>query len=304
MNAHETVAGRSTMFEEYRALLFAIAYRMLGTVGEAEDAIQETYLRFQSVPMEEIRSPKAFLSTVVTRICLDQLKSARVSRETYIGPWLPEPIVAGVTEGVPNPADVLEERESISMAFLVLLETLTPVERAVFLLREVFDYDYSEIARIVNRSEPACRQVFHRAKEHLLARRPRFDSDPSEQERLVRGFLRACEGGDVEGLTAILSEDVVLWSDGGGRRPAALNPIRGADRVVRLLFSIIRRESYRDAHRAHVVDINGAPGIVVTAHDAAVMVLGFETDNGRIHGMHLIVNPDKLVRLTLLGNVD
>src|SRR5215216_2375624 len=172
---------RAALFERHRPLLFSIAYRMLGSVVEAEDAVQEAFLRFSTAAPGDVASPKAYLSTIVTRLCLDQLKSARRTRETYIGPWLPEPLVTGAAGGARTPGDVVEDHESISMAFLVLLEQLTPVERAVFLLHEVFDYSYAEIARIVGRSEAACRQVLHRAKEHVRAHRPRFRSTRSEE---------------------------------------------------------------------------------------------------------------------------
>jgi RNA polymerase sigma-70 factor, ECF subfamily len=285
-------------FEEHRPLLFSIAYRMLGTVTEAEDAVQETYVRFSSVRHDEIRSVRSFLTTIVTRICLDQLKSARATRETYVGPWLPEPLVSDPDWGPSAPADVVEDHESISMAFLVLLETLSPLERAVFLLREVFEYDYGEVARIVDRTEAACRQTFRRAKQHIVARRPRFESSREEQERLVRSFIRACEEGELSGLTQVLAEDVTLRTDGGGQRSAALNPIYGADRVARFLIAVIRKAVPLADQQARVVGVNGKAGIVVIHNGTVITALSFEAHAGRIREIDVVVNPDKLARLT------
>ncbi|MEP7357416.1 MAG: sigma-70 family RNA polymerase sigma factor, partial [Anaerolineales bacterium] len=193
---------------------------MLGSAMEAEDMVQEAYLRYQRADGQTLRSPRAFLTTVITRLCLDQLKSARARREEYPGTWLPEPLPTGSA-----PADVAVQRETISMAFLVLLESLSPIERAVFLLRDVFDYRYAEIAPIVGQSEATCRQHFHRAKQFLSQRRPRFDAAPGEERKLADGFLRAVTQGDVAGLTQLLAEDVVLFGDGGGKAPAVRQPL-------------------------------------------------------------------------------
>ena len=203
-------------FETYRPQLFAIAYRMVGSAMEAEDLVQESYLRYRSVQTEEIRSPKAFLTTIVTRLCLNHLQSARVQREQYVGPWLPEPMLDGAEQTL-SPTDQMARYESISLAFLTLLETLTPVERGVFLLREVFDYDYPDIAAIVEKSEPACRQLFRRAKEHLAQRRPRFRTTPARQRQLLDQFMHAVSAGEFDGLTKLLAEDVTMWADGGGK---------------------------------------------------------------------------------------
>jgi RNA polymerase sigma-70 factor (ECF subfamily) len=224
---------------------------MLGSVLDAEDVVQEAYLRWQRALQAELRSPRAYLSAVVTRLCIDQLRSAKARREEYAGPWLPEPLPT-------EPAPVLDE--SLSMAFLVLLESLTPTERAVFLLREVFDYNYGEISDLVDKSEENCRQIARRARQSVAARRPRFESSPEQEERLMGSFLEACFGGDMEGLLALLSEDVTLWSDGGGKTPAALNPIRGADKVVRFLFGIIRKAPPGFVVRR--ASINGRPGLI------------------------------------------
>jgi RNA polymerase sigma-70 factor, ECF subfamily len=199
-------------FETYRPLLFAIAYRMLGSAMEAEDIVQETYLRYQRASKDSIRQMKPFLTTILTRLCLDQLKSARAQRENYIGPWLPEPILTDDGALItPNKDD------SISMAFLVLLENLSPPERAVFLLREVFDYDYPEIAQIIGKEEAACRQLFHRAKKHITEHRPRYKSSPEAHQQITLRFMQAITEGDVNGLVSLLADEVALWSDGGGK---------------------------------------------------------------------------------------
>jgi RNA polymerase sigma-70 factor (ECF subfamily) len=270
---------------------------MLGCVVEAEDAVQEAFLRFSTASDVEVRSPRAYLSTVVTRLCLDQLKSARRTRESYIGPWLPEPLVTGAAGGSRSPADVVEDRDSISMAFLVLLESLTPVERAVFLLHDVFDYGYDEVARIVGRSEPACRQVLHRAREHVRARRPRFDSTREAQERLLQGFLRACEAGDLGEMIAMLAEDVTFSSDGGGKRPATMRSVVGADRVARLILGLIRKSNALETYRVAFADVNAMPGLLFIVGDRVELAIAFDTHAGRIHGIWGVSNPDKLTTL-------
>lgn len=279
-----------TQFEIHRPLLFSIAYRMLGTVMEAEDAVQECYLRYLATDVDAIRSPKAFLSTVITRICLDQLKSARVQREEYVGPWLPEPLLT--TDG---PDELLAQHESISLAFLVLLETLSPVERAVFLLREVFDYEYGEIARIVEKSEANCRQLYRRAKQHIQARRPRFDANPNQQQQLLQSFLHALDQGNVDGMTNLLAEDVQLWSDGGGKAAAATRPLAGRDVVVRFLLGLSRQRP--DGTRVTVAEINGAPSFLIYVVDDLVAVGNLVGDVGKIQEVRFVRNPDKLRHL-------
>jgi RNA polymerase sigma-70 factor (ECF subfamily) len=282
--AGEDQAG---VFDRHRQLLFSIAYRMLGSVLDAEDVVQEAYLRWQRVSEAEVRSPRAYLSAVVTRLCIDQLRSAKARREEYVGPWLPEPLP---TEPAPD-ADVLDE--SLSMAFLVLLESLTPTERAVFLLREVFDYDYDEISRLVGKSEENCRQIARRARQSVAARRPRFESSPGQEERLVGSFLEACLGGDMEGLLALLSEDVTLWSDGGGKTRAALNSIHGADKVARFLFGILRKAP--PGFLVRRASINGRPGLVGYFEDGRPQsVVTFDVAEGIIRAIRLVVNPEKL----------
>lgn len=295
---------RALEFEAHRPLLFSIAYRMLGSVTEAEDAVQETFVRYSSVPADQVRAVRPFLTTVVTRICLDILKSARATRETYVGPWLPEPLVGESGPAGPSPIETAERHESISIAFLVLLETLSPVERAVFLLREVFDYGYDEIGRIVERGEPACRQIFRRAKQHIVARRPRFDCTDAEQERLVRSFIQASEEGDLGALNDVLAEDVTLWTDGGGRRAAALKPIHGPDRVARLVVSAVRKGAPLAEQQVQVAAVNGRPGAIIFVHGVLAAVVGFGADAGRIREIHVMLNPDKLARLAQTYNHD
>jgi RNA polymerase sigma-70 factor (ECF subfamily) len=249
---------------------------------DAEDVVQEAYLRWQRAPQAEVRS---YLSAVVTRLCIDQLRSARTQREEYVGPWLPEPLPTEPT----SDADVIDE--SLSMAFLVLLESLNPTERAVFLLREVFDYD--EISRLVGKSEANCRQIARRARQSVAARRPRFESSPEQEERLMGSFLEACFGGDMEDLLALLSEDVTFWSDGGGKTRAALNPIHGADKVARFFSGILRKAPPGLVVRRALV--NGRPGLIGYFEDGRPQsVATFDVAEGSIRAIRLVVNPEKL----------
>ena len=258
---------------------------MLGCVMDAEDVVQEAFLRWQRAPRAEVRSPKAYLSAVVTRLCIDQLRSARKRREEYVGPWLPEPL--------PTEPDTAAIDESLSMAFLVLLESLNPTERAVFLLREVFDYDYEEISRLVGKSEANCRQIARRARDSIAARRPRFESSPEQEERLLGSFLEASLDGDMESLVSVLSEDVTLWSDGGGKTRAALNPIHGANRVSRFHFGILRQAPPRLVVRR--ARVNGRPGIIGYFADGRPQsVTTLEVADGRIRAIRIVVNPEKL----------
>jgi RNA polymerase sigma-70 factor (ECF subfamily) len=287
-------------FERHRSLLFSIAYRMLGSVMEAEDVVQEAFLRWQGASGREIRTPKSYLSTVVTRLSIDRLRSAKVRREEYVGPWLPEPIATGEGSDVAGAAAL---DETLSMAFLVLLESLTPVERAVFLLREVFDYDYAEIASLVGKSEDNCRQISRRARQSVAARRPRFESSPEQEERLMGSFLEACMSGDMESLLALLSEDATLWSDGGGKTRAALNPIYGADRVARFFSGILRKAPPGFVVRR--ASINGRPGFIGYFEDGHPQsVTTFDVAEGSIRGIRLVVNPEKLGTVPPLEQVE
>ncbi len=278
----------SEVFGRHRPLLFSVAYGMLGSVMDAEDVVQEAFLRWQRTPRGEVRSPKAYLSAVVTRLCIDHLRSARARREEYVGPWLPEPLLADRAAGEPAVVD-----EALSMAFLVLLESLTPVERAVFLLREIFDYEYAEVSRLVGKSEANCRQIARRARESVAARRPRFESSPEQEESLTQSFLEACLGGDMERLLALLAEDVTLYSDGGGKTRAALNPIRGADKVARFLAGILGKVP--PGFVARRTRVNGRPGLVGYFGDGSPQsVATLEVADGNIRAIRLVVNPEKL----------
>lgn len=284
------------VFEQYRALMFSIAYRMLGTVMDAEDIVQEAYLRYQKTPREQIDSPRAFLSTIVTRLCLNQLNSARTQRETYIGPWLPEPVVTDADSPLVSPLQKVTALESISMAFLVLLESLSPAERAVFLLREVFDYEYDEIARILEKSPEACRQLFSRAKKHVTANCPRFETTPEAHQQLLSQFLLAVTKGDLVPITQMLAEDVVVYSDGGGKRQAAINPIYGPDRAARFIVGA-RRFTPQGEGTLEFQNINGRPAAVLRVDGHVYLVIDVETRDGKITHVNLIINPDKLSRL-------
>jgi RNA polymerase sigma-70 factor (ECF subfamily) len=279
-------------FETYRPLMFSIAYRMLGSAMEAEDVVQEAFLRCREAG--EVQHPKAYLSTVVTRLCLDQLKAARAKRETYVGPWLPEPILTnGGSLG--EPAEKTETAETISMAFLVLLESLTPAERAVFLLREVFDYEYAEIAGILGKEETACRQLFSRAKKHVNEHRPRFKSTPEEHTRLFNSFLMAINAGDLQGLTSLLAEDITLWSDGGGKVTAARRPLHGADTVGRFLLGLMRLKT--EAMTFEIAEVNGSLALMIYDGGRINGVMTVEVGDGRVRGVRFVANPDKLTKM-------
>jgi RNA polymerase sigma-70 factor (ECF subfamily) len=283
------MTARTEDFERHRSLLFSIAYRMLGSVTDAEDIVQEAYLRWREMPDTEVRSPKSYLSAVVTRLSIDRLRSARAQREEYVGPWLPEPLVS---EGAEDAGDSTELDESLSMAFLVLLESLNPVERAVFLLREVFDYEYEEISSIVGKSEANCRQIARRARQSVAAHRPRFERSLEKENRLTERFVEACMSGDMEGLLKLLSEDVTLWSDGGGKVAASPYPIYGAEKVARFLVGVLR--TVPPGFFAHPAQINGGPGVVGYVDDHPTGVVALDVAEGRIRGVRIVVNPDKL----------
>ena len=279
-------------FENYRPLMFAIAYRMLGSAADAEDIVQDAYLRYQAVPPETILSPKAFLSTIVTRLSLTRLQSAHTQRETYIGPWLPEPVLTE-HDSRSSPTEQLSLQDSLSMAFMVLLEELTPLERAVFLLREVFDYDYDEIAEMVGKEDTACRQLFSRAKKHIAAHRPRFRPDRETHRRLLERFLQAVRTGEMDGLMRLLADDVTLWADGGGKaRGAAIHPLHGREVVARFVLASTR---FVDGdYRVEITDINGEPAMILRAGGQARVVLFVTVTRGRLREIRVIGNPDKL----------
>jgi RNA polymerase sigma-70 factor (ECF subfamily) len=280
----------SESFLEHRSLLFAIAYRMLGGVADAEDAVQETYLRWRRAADrgEEIRSPKGWLTTTISRVCLDQLGSARVKREQYIGPWLPEPL-AGVT---PDVAETVADFDTLSLAFLVLLESLSAKERAVFLLHDVFGYDFSSIGEIVGESDAYCRQLAKRARAHMTDRRPRFTADRARRDRLTADFLRAVSEGDMPALIETLTDDVTVFSDGGGKVNAARKPVIGRDKVSLFLTNIARLAPAGTSFR--VEPINGQPGIVTLVDGVVRNVVTFDFTDSGIRTIYIVVNPDKL----------
>ncbi len=294
-----TQANATEPFLSYRPLLFSIAYRMLGSVADAEDALQEAWLRWHRAQEqgEEVRNPKAWLTTTLSRICLDQLGSARVKREQYIGAWLPEPL-AGTT---PDVAETAIDHESLSTAFLVLLESLSPKERAVFLLHDVFAYDFATIAGIVGETETYCRQLARRARAHMVARRPRYEVDEEQRERLTARFIQAVSSGDMAALTATLAEDVVITSDGGGKVLAARKPVVGRDKVATFLLKIRGLSPIEPELR--LMEINGQPGAVTLIDGAIRNAATFEMDGDRITRIYIVANPDKLEPLAAAMHV-
>jgi RNA polymerase sigma-70 factor, ECF subfamily len=283
-------------FETYRSYLFAIAYRMLGSAMDAEDMVQETYLRYQTTPPETIVSLKAFLTTILTRLCMDQLHLARRKRELYVGPWLPEPILTATTPESADPEKRVEMEESISLAFLVLLEQLQPFERAVFLLREVFEYDFAEIASLLGKSETACRRSFSRAKKHLAEHRPRFPPSAQTHRQMLTSYLQAVQNGEMTALTDLLAEEVTLWADGGGKtKRAALRPITGRDAVARFSLGTVR--FLPENYRVELAEVNGQPAVIIRTGGQALLVLTIEVEAERIQTVRLIANPEKLARV-------
>lgn len=280
-------------FEEHRRLLFGIAYRLLGSVTDAQDMIQECYLRWQQAPDDSVRAPRAWLTTVITRLCLNHLQQARVQRETYVGSWLPEPLV---DEQVSDPADSAQMADTLSLAFLVLLETLSPTERAVFILREGFDCEFAEIARIVDKSEANCRQILTRARKRIDERRPRFDVAPAGAEKRLAPFLAALRAGNLEALIASMAENVVLVQDGGGRPGALLRPVEGAEPVARVLVNV-RQRIGPEVGEVRLAMVNGLPGVVRFLDGQAQGVLAVGITGGRIQSLFSITNPDKLRHL-------
>jgi RNA polymerase sigma-70 factor (ECF subfamily) len=280
---------RLATFDQYRSLLFSIAYRMLGSVADAEDMLQETFIRWQQAADDDIRSPRAFLVTIISRLSINQLQSARVQREKYVGQWLPEPLVT-------DPLGLIKIDESLSMAFLVLLERLTPIERAVFLLREVFEYEYSEIAAVLGQSEVNCRQILRRARQHVSAMRPRFEASTQKQNDLLQRFLEAIGTGDMEGLVALLSNDVVLHSDGGGKAIAVPNLVHGADNVARGILGAFRKLLPKTLVR-RLARINGKPGLVSYLDGKPYSVVTLDAVDGRVRTIYILTNPEKLSHL-------
>jgi RNA polymerase sigma-70 factor (ECF subfamily) len=288
------------LYEELRPRAFAIAYRMLGSVSEAEDAVQEAFLRLHRALQEDerIESPGAYVATVVTRLCIDQLRSARARRESYVGEWLPEPLIDD------DPARHAEVADSLSLAFLVLLESLSPEQRAVFLLREVFDYPYDEIAGIVGKSEGNARQLAVRARRHVEQRRPRFEASRARRDELARSFFAAVQEGDLGSLEDLLAEDVVLHGDGGGKAPAIARALHGRARVARTLLAWAKAARRFGGVQLRPVEVNGQPGAVALDPDGLLLnVMALDIVDGRVQAVSSVVNPDKLRHLGPLADV-
>jgi RNA polymerase sigma-70 factor (ECF subfamily) len=285
--------------DSLRGLMFSIAYRMTGSVAEAEDLVQEAFFRFERARQNGVvvESPKAYVAAATTRLAIDHMRSARVRRESYVGTWLPEPIVTDLGPGPESPEQMAELSDSLSMAFLVLLESLSPVERAVFLLREVFDYSYEDIAQIVDKSEPNCRQIFGRARRHLDAHHARFEASAEQNEALVRSFLVAARDGDLDQLVDLLAADAIMCGDGGGKASAVREALHGRDVIAGFIISLFKRAAPLGA-TAEPVSVNGGPGIILRdAQHKVVSVLSLEVADGMIQALRGIVNPDKLRHL-------
>ena len=300
--------GSTAVFEELRPLLFSIAYRMVASVADTEDILQEAFLRYHRALADgtDIVSAKAYLSAVVTRLSIDHLRSARVRRETYVGTWLPEPLLTEsppAAAGAVNPADEALLADSLSMAFLLLLERLSAVERAVFLLHDVFGFDYTEIAGVVDKTPQHCRQLAVRARRHVTEHRPRFEASHAKRNQLADAFMQTLGEGDVDTLVSMLAADVVLHGDSGGASPSWPRPIVGADKVARLLISIAQQSAPLGI-TARRVDINGQPGAIFLDRDGRVInIFSFEIADGTVGTIRSIINPDKLGHLGPLADV-
>jgi RNA polymerase sigma-70 factor, ECF subfamily len=286
------------VFEAHRNLMVAVAYRMLGTMADAEDAVQDAWLRWTAAPRGGVADPKSYLVRLITNTSLNKLRSVRARREAYVGPWLPEPLF---THSGPDAAERVELAESVSVAVLVVLETLAPEERAVFVLREVFGFSHAEIAATLGRSSDSVRQLAHRAREHVQARRPRFDVDAGQQRQVTQRFLAAAAGGDLDGLMTVLAPDVTLVTDGGGKAQAARQPVVGAEKVARFIVHGSKRP-YMGVRLADmefaVAEINGTQGVVIWAGERALAAFVPVISGGKITAIQGIANPDKLGALT------
>jgi RNA polymerase sigma-70 factor (TIGR02957 family) len=296
------VSPREELLQELRPVAFAIAYQMLGSVSEAEDVVQEALLRVHQAleADEQIASPRAFVATVTTRLAINELRSARARREEYVGEWLPEPII---TDGHGDPARHAEMADSLSLAMLVLLESLSPEQRAVLLLHDVFDYDHAQIAQIIGKSQDNVRQLAIRARRHVKQRRPRFQITREQQQELARRFFQAAEDGDLPGLEALLAHDVELTGDGGGKVPALARSLRGRTRVARTLIDWARLGARLPGVSLRPVQVNGGPGALwLDAQQRLIAVVALEIADGQITSISAIVNPDKLTRLGPVGD--
>jgi RNA polymerase sigma-70 factor (ECF subfamily) len=290
----ETAQTPETAFTANRPLLVGVAYRLLGSVGDAEDVVQEAWLRWARVDTGTVADPTGFLVRTVSRLALDRLRRVAARRETYVGPWLPEPMLTG---GATDPADETERAASVSLAMLVVLETLSPLERTVFVLHEAFAYSYGEIGEIVDRSPAAVRQLAHRAREHVAARRPRFPTDPGTRRAATERFLHATLSGDVTTLMELLAPDATLWADGGGKFKAPRRPVHGADKIARF-FAAVGTLPLDPGSTVEFADVNGGPAALLVGTEGPVAVLQVDLgDDGRITDVRMIGNPDKLAGL-------
>jgi len=280
------------IFESYRPVLFRLAYGMLGRITPAEDAVQEAFFRWQKQDIEQINSPQAFLSTIVSRICLDEIKSARNQKEQYIGPSLPEPFLVAESE---TPEEKMELAESLSMALLFVLEQLNPVQRAVFILREVFDYDYASIAEIINKSESHCRKIAQRARESVQEKKPRFEKNTTKQRELVKTFTKAMQDGELAEIERMLAEEAIIYSDGGGKVAAARKPVAGAAKIAKFLTGLRKRVS--QTLHVEFADVNGEPGIILYLDKQLNSVWSFHIEDDKIQSIYAVLNPEKLKHL-------
>ena len=282
-------------FEAHRRALTGLAYRMLGSRAEAEDVVQEAYLRWHTVNPGTIEQPRRYLGTVVTRLCLDRMKSAKARHEIYVGQWLPEPVVDEVFDAEP----VGDLARDLSVALMLMLERLSPLERAAFLLHDVFGLDFAEVAAALGRGDAACRQLAARARAHIDAGRPRFPASQEEGHRLAAAFHEAAASGDLHTLTQLLAKDAVLYTDGGGKRAAAFNPIHGADKILRFLAGVSRKNSALQTMQVRAAIINGLAGFVMSEADGSVSTMAFECSAGRIAAIYVVRNPEKLRHVRL-----
>lgn len=277
-------------FEESRGTLFGIAYRMLGNVADAEDVVQDAWLRWDAVTTP-VDSPKAYLARTVTNLCLNRLRSGAATRETYVGPWLPEPLLA-----VRDSTEDVEVAESVSLGMMVVMESLSPLERAVFVLREVFGFNFEEIAEMLGRSPAAVRQVGHRARSHVQSRRPRFETSEEANKQVTDEFLAACMGGDINRMMEMLAPDVTAWTDGGGKVRAALRPVYGPGNVSRFIIGSLNSQKGADIE-THPAQVNGQPGVIITADGILDSVVSCDVEDGRVVAIWVVRNPDKLRRI-------
>jgi len=284
--------GEAAVFEAQRRQLTGLAYRMLGSLDEAQDVVQEAYLRWHRADRDQVANPHAYLSQTVARLCLDHLKSGTARHEHYIGPWLPEPVLDHAALATDDYAD------DLSMALMLTLERLSPLERASFLLHDVFDMNFEEVADALGRSPASCRQLAKRARTHVRASRPRFRASQEECERLAAAFAMAAQGGDTQALAGLLAGEVSLYSDAGGRVPGALRPVIGRDKVVRLISGLTKK-GMPGIRAVHASQINGSPGFIIERESGDIFTLSFDFRDGRIANIYLVINPDKLRHLHL-----